>query len=325
MDPDKLEVGELVTDVFLIAKSRLGTDRRGQNYYTLTVNCAGGKQLEAKIWSDNIGAPLEVGQAIEALARVDEYMGDTQLNIQRYEVIPPEEFDPSPYVRSSDIDADAAFNTLFDWQGDDFSNPYLKRLMKELYENEGFARSFKTSPAASHHHHNYLGGLAEHTLEVWELAERFCAQYEEQINRELMLAGAALHDIGKIRCYELLSGVSEHTDEGYLLNHIFISSSMISNLWDRNVTPEVESENKEEASELKHVLLHIILSHHGKKEWGSPVIPQTPEALLIHYCDQISATMRTCFDAMEEIPEGESWTDWLLVMDNRRKLFAPER
>lgn len=323
MDPTELEVGELVSDVFLVSEAKLGTDRRGGQYYSLTVNCEGGRQVDAKVWSDNIGEPLEAGNAIEALARVDEYKGTLQFNIQRYEIIPPDEFDPAPYVRTADVDVDEGFETLFNWDREEFKNPFLKRLLCEFYNNESFAKQFKSSPAASHHHHNYTGGLVEHTLEMWELADRMCDQFGDKVDRELLLAGTTLHDVGKIKCYHLLSGVSERTDYGDLLDHIFISASMVSNLSDQIIADDAAGLGREEAGRQKAMVLHLILSHHGKKEWGSPVLPQCPEAILLHFCDQISATMRSCFDAIEAVPEGQERTDWLTIMDNARKLVVP--
>lgn len=323
MDPFSLEVGELVTAEFLVAEARLAVDRRGQNYYSLKVNCVGGRSVDAKVWSDNIGAPLQAGQGIEALARVDEYMGRLQLSIQRYSIVPADQFDVSQYVRTADVDVDAAFETLFNWERDEFTSPWFKPLMLDLHGNAGFAREFKTSPAASAHHHNYMGGLAEHTLDVWELVDRLCLYYGDQMDRELALCGAALHDIGKIKSYSLASGVSRHTDVGSLLNHIFISASMVSNLWDRVVTEDVVGDEGERAARDKSLLLHVVLSHHGKRDWGSPVIPQTPEALTVHIADQTSATMHTAFEALRDRPEGEPWTDWVAIMDDRRKLFGP--
>jgi 3'-5' exoribonuclease len=278
--------------------------------------------VDGKVWSDNITAELEAGRPIEVVARVDEYRGEIQLNLQRYEVISPEQFDPSDYVRTTEIDTDSAFDEMFNWQDDEFDNPFYIRLLREFYENESFRTSFTTSPAASRHHHNYGGGLAEHTYEVWGLARKMAEHYGEKLNRDLVLAGAALHDVGKVRCYTLTAGVSEHTDVGNLLNHLFISASMVSNLWDRIMDDSVGEADAAARSRSKALLLHLILSHHGKKEWGSPVIPQLPEAMLLHYCDQMSATMWTCFDAVENAPEGQDWTEKLWLMDQPRSLFV---
>jgi len=323
MDIDSLEPGQLVTDaVLLVAQASLQVDRRGQNYYNLTLNAEGGRQIEGKVWSDNIAAPIEAGQGIEVLARVDEFRGKKQLNIQRYKTLSPDQYDLTPFVRRADIDADAAFETLFNWERDEFSNPRYRRLMAQFHDNATFAAQFKESPAASFHHHNYTGGLIEHTLDVWNLADRISGLYPGRLDRDLLLCGAALHDVGKINSYRLVTGISERTDVGELLDHIFISGSMVSNVWDAAVKGTVPADQAAEAAREKTLLLHIILSHHGKLEWGSPVLPRTPEALLVHYCDVLSAGLHTCLDAVEQTPEGEDWSEIVYLMDAPRRLFV---
>ena len=128
-----------------------------------------------------------------------------------------------------------------------------------------------------------------------------------------------------VRFSVLTGGISQVSDLGELLDHIFIGASMVSNLWDRAVTREVAGDDTDKAARTKAMLLHVILSHHGRKDWGSPVLPQLPEALLIHYCDQLSATMKTCRDALESRPEGEQWSQRLRIMDSPRRLFLPPR
>ncbi len=324
MDIDSLEPGQLLTDeLFLVAESRLGVDRRGQNYYSLKLNAEGGRQIDGKVWADNIAGEIEPGCGLEVLARVDEYRGQKQLNIQRYQVLSPDEHDLTPFVRHTELDVDEAFETLFNWEGDAHSNPHLKRLMDELHGNAGFAAAFKESPAASFHHHNYQGGLIEHTLEVWKLARRIYEVYSERLDRDLLLCGAAVHDVGKVNSYQLVSGVSERTETGELLDHVFISGSMISNLWDRVVKEAAAPERSEETAHYKNLLMHIVLSHHGKMEWGAPVLPRTPEALLVHYCDVMSSSMHKVFGAIEGAAEGKAWTDGVYIMDQARRLLVP--
>jgi 3'-5' exoribonuclease len=323
VDIDALEPGQLITDeVFLVAEARLQVDRRGQNYYSLTLNCEGGRQIEAKVWGDNVDAAIKPGTGLEALARVDEYRGKKQLNIQRYKVLSPEEHDLSAYVRTASIDVEGAFETLFNWDRDEFTNPRLKRLMAEFHGNEAFAKQFKLSPAASFHHHNYQGGLVEHTLEVWNLADAIMRTHGGAFDRELLLCSVSLHDVGKIKSYHLTAGVSERTEVGELLDHIFIGGSMVSNLWDSAVRPEVPDELAVTAAREKELLLHIILSHHGRQEWGSPVLPRTAEAVVVHFADVISSTLHSCFHAIEQTPEGELWTDNVYIMDQARRLFV---
>ncbi len=315
-----LEVGSIVSGVFLVTDAQLLTDRRGRKYYSLKLNMEGGREVAAKVWSDNIDEAIERGQGIESAARVEQYREEIQLNVQRYSVLLPGSFDPAPYVKTSDIDVDAAFTTLFG-SPDTFSDPLIAELIAAFYGHEGFALKFKAAPAAGSRHHNYRGGLIEHTLQVFELAGALAPIYAGKIDRGLLLAGAAVHDVGKVHCYRLVSGVSEHTEEGMLIDHIFIGASMVSNLWDSQVAPSHPERDAKSVSRRKSLLLHMLLSHHGKKEWGAPVLPKTPEAMLLHFCDQISATMQDCLDLLDSLAEGEEWTQWLTVMDEGRKLF----
>ena len=326
MDIESLETGQLITDaVFLVAEARLNVDRRGENYYSLVLNAEGGRRIEGKVWSDCITTPIQAGNAVETLARVDEYRGKKQLNVQRYRILRPDEYDASRFIRTTEVDVDAAFEALFGWDKPDYANPWLKRLMSELHGNAAFAAQFKESPAAQRHHHNYRGGLIEHTLEVWKLADAVSRTHGGPFDREMLLCAAALHDVGKVRTYSLTAGISERTEAGELLDHVFISGSMVSNLWDSVVRPIVPAEKAEEAARQKALLLHVVLSHHGRLEWGSPVLPRTAEALLIHLCDLISSTMHTCFRALAEAPEGGLWTEDVYLMDHARRIFVPPK
>ena len=323
MDIDALEAGQLVTDaVLLVAEASLQVDRRGQSYYSLTLNAEGGRQIEAKVWADNIAEAIKPGVGLEVLARVDEYRGKKQLNIQRYKVVSPDDYDLSSFVRRTEVDRDAAFETLFNWAREGFVNPRLQRLMAEFHGNASFAAQFKESPAASFHHHNYTGGLIEHTLDVWNLADRISGLYPGRLDRDLLMCGAALHDVGKVNTYRLVTGISERTDVGELLDHVFISASMVSNVWDAAVKPSVPADEAAHAAQDKALLLHIILSHHGTREWGAPVLPRTAEALLIHFCDATSAHLHSCFNAIEQTPAGETWSETVYIMDTPRRIYV---
>jgi 3'-5' exoribonuclease len=318
-----MHVGDAVSAIFLVAEAKRAVDRRGQDYYSLVLNCPGGARVDAKVWADNIGEPIEAGKGIDALARVDEYLGNIQLNVQRYRILSPEDFKASDYVRFTEIDVDEAFETMFNWRGSEFKNPGFKKLMLEFHGAESFSREFKLAPGASKHHHNYQGGLIEHTFDVWKLADKLCEHYAGRFDRDMLMCGAALHDIGKVKSYSLAAGVSEQTDTGHLLNHVFVSASMVSNVWDRVLGQEGKGKGGDAAARDKMLVLHIILSHHGRLEWGAAVLPQIPEAILLHYCDQMSASIWSSFEAIATRPKSENWTDWLSIMDERRRIFVP--
>ncbi len=178
------------------------------------------------------------------------------------------------------------------------ADPWIRRLLTHLLvEDEALRTAFAKAPAAKSLHHVYLGGLLEHTLSVAAMALLACSHYRA-INRDLVLAGVLLHDLGKTRelTYQRSFGYS---DIGNLIGHITMETLWVSQAMDRlGDFPE----------ELRHQLLHIILSHHGKLEFGSPVLPKTPEALLVHYLDDLDGKLEGTLRAIREDGGEANWT-----------------
>lgn len=325
MDIDELKSGDVVAkELFLVAEASLLKDKRGQDYYNLKLNHVGAKTIQAKVWSSNISEPINAGDVLEVYGRVDDRFG-LQIDMQQYVHKDPSSVDLSLYVKTTDVDVTQGFEDLFNWADGRSDVPEFVALMMFFHDNERFAADFKTSPAAMVHHHNYQGGLVEHTLEVYNLAELLGKFYGDQIDRDLLLAGAALHDIGKIKSYVLTTGVSQMTDAGSLLAHVFISASMVSNVWDVLAKEHQEAGGTPFDATRKHLLLHAILAHHGRIEWGSPVLPQVPEALLLYLADNTSAMMKSTFDAITNKKPSTDWTDFVYIMDAKRRFFVPSR
>lgn len=159
-------------------------------------------------------------------------------------------------------------------------NPHLKKILTTILEDPEFKHKFFTAPAAKIHHHNYTGGLLVHTNEVIEICETISNIYEG-INHDLLITGAILHDIGKIKTYDYDTEDIEINYEGRMLDHIFIGANMLETVVEKIDTPKT----------LRIQLIHMILSHHGKTElgWGSTVDPKIPEAIALHHADDISA------------------------------------
>ena len=127
---DELKPGQVLSsEVFLVAEASLKVDRRGDNYYNLVLNHEGGKQIDAKVWSDNLEDEIEAGCALEVLARVDEFKGNLQLNVQRYRVLEEDEYDSSRFVQTTDVDRDEAFEKMFNWNREEFDDPDDERLV----------------------------------------------------------------------------------------------------------------------------------------------------------------------------------------------------
>ena len=194
---------------------------------------------------------------------------------------------------------------------------YMSTLLKYVFiDDKEFAGKFKKAPAAVFYHQNYVGGLLEHTLKVVNICMVLAKEYEN-IQRDLLVTGALLHDIGKVLEYKVFP--LERTFEGRLLGHIALGYNMVKTKIDnlRSLPgmgfPKV----------LELGILHMILSHHGRLEWGSPVVPMTPEALVLHYADVIDSKMWSVFDKLKEAErQGDVWTDAIKSLDNIR-FFNP--
>lgn len=184
-------------------------------------------------------------------------------------------------------------------------DPWISTLLTALFVEDGNLRAaFALAPAAKSMHHAYLGGLLEHTLSILGMVERACSHYQG-MNRDLVVAGALLHDVGKTAelSYQRSFG---YTDAGNLLGHIALESEWISRAVGKIPGfPE----------ELRMQILHIVLSHHGRLEFGSPVLPKTPEALLVHYLDDLDGKLEVMFRAIQDESGGGSWSSYSRALD----------
>jgi 3'-5' exoribonuclease len=184
-------------------------------------------------------------------------------------------------------------------------DPWIHQLLLSLFvEDAALRAAFALAPAAKSMHHAFLGGLLEHTLSTVGMAERACAHYRD-LNRDLVLAGVLLHDVGKTAelSYQRSFG---YTDAGNLLGHIALEAEWISRTMGKIPGfPEV----------LRLQILHIVLSHHGRLEFGSPVLPKTPEALLVHYLDDLDGKLEAMFRAISDESAGGSWSPYSRTLE----------
>lgn len=184
-------------------------------------------------------------------------------------------------------------------------DPWIRRLLEALFVADADLRgAFAQAPAAKSMHHVFLGGLLEHTLSVAGLADRACAHYRD-MNRDLVLAGVLLHDVGKTAelSYQRSFG---YTDAGNLLGHIALETD-----WINRAVGKIPGFPED----LRLQILHIVLSHHGRLEFGSPVLPKTPEALLVHYLDDLDGKLEVMFRAAQDASDSGSWSPFHRALD----------
>lgn len=259
---------------------------------------------------DNVSEciPLfEQGDVVKVRATVCRFDGRLQLKVDRMKRAPQGEFDLGDFLPKTTKDVDAMWLELAKHVSS-FNDPHLKALLTRFLEDEEISAALRDAPAAKGMHHAWIGGLLEHIVSLLGIADLAAGHYPE-INRDLLLTGVVLHDIGKLRELAWKTGFS-YTIEGQLLGHITIGIGMV--------------EKKLESlpgfpPKLRLLVEHMILSHHGQYEFGSPKLPMIPEAVLLHYLDDMDAKMQTIRSELERsVAQGrpaDQFTDWVRAME----------
>lgn len=296
-------VGESFDDFLLIKEVRSGTASNGKPFLTLFFVDATG-EIDAKLWdaSQEDEATFINGKVVKVAGDIIDYRGTLQLRIKS--IRPAQVTDGvrvSDFLEKSPIDKEELqeymMEAIFEME-----NPNLQRIVRAFIKK--YQEDLFIYPAASKNHHAYMSGLAYHIVTMLKTAKSLCFIYPE-LNKDLLYAGIILHDIGKI--HELSGVVSTtYTTEGTLLGHISLMVTEID---------EMAKELKIEGEEVT-LLQHIILSHHGKGEWGSPKPPLIREAEMIHFIDLIDAKMNMLNKALDKTSPGQ-FTERLFAMDNR--------
>jgi 3'-5' exoribonuclease len=210
---------------------------------------------------------------------------------------------PTDFLPATSRDVDKMFSRLMEVTAT-LQDPNLKKLFDLFWADPEFTEAFKTAPAAKGMHHAYLGGLLEHTLSMTLLAEAVAGHYSG-INRDLLIAGAVLHDSGKIKEFEYASKI-DYSDAGRLVSHIVIAVEMLNEKISR-----IDGFPSENALLLKH----MIVSHHGSRDFGSPEVPKTIEAVLLHYIDEIDSKVNGIREFIASEDPGESWTSYHRLLE----------
>ncbi|WP_156204463.1 3'-5' exoribonuclease YhaM family protein [Candidatus Syntrophocurvum alkaliphilum] len=285
--------GTQIWGKYLILEKVQRKTKDGKNMFNLKIGDSSG-EINVVVWENcAISGALEVGAVIGLLGDVGVYANRVQVTARKMKVLTDE--DPLEYLKAPNISIDDLvykLNTMIDSIKDD----HITNLIKRIFTTE-LTEEFIKAPAAKKIHHNYSGGLLEHTVTVCELCLKTCETYP-MLNRDLLIAGAILHDIGKIDEYNI-KVVPEYTVEGRLIGHIVLGNELIT-----KTINEMRAEGIEFPQKLEWMIKHMILSHHGVLEYGSPVVPLFPEAFLLHMMDNLDAKMFV-FDEKITTSEGE--------------------
>lgn len=298
-----LKVGAAVDQYLLIKESTKGVTTMGKPFMTLILQDKSGS-IESKLWDagDEQAQMYPAGVIVQIGGEIQDYRGKMQLRIKQIRPVRPEEpIQVTDLVQSSETPKEQLFEELQQYLFD-ITNPTINRITRQLVKKH--EQAFITFPAATKNHHEYASGLIDHVTSMLRLGKSIADLYPT-LNRDLLYAGIILHDIGKV--IELSGPISTvYTVKGNLLGHISIMVSEI-----ELVAQELELDGEEVM-----LLQHMVLSHHGKEEWGSPKKPMIQEAEILHYIDNIDAKMNTLKRALSKTEPGE-FTERLFALDNR--------
>jgi 3'-5' exoribonuclease len=295
-----LQDGQAVNAVFLVRDRKLAQKRNGEDFLRLTLSdCTGSRPAVCWDGAKDAYDLAEPGTAIRITAQyaVSDRYGP-QLTVKTVTSAGPDDYEltdlldgPAMSVEQMELDLRDLIQTV--------RNPNLRRLLGTLFgERSEVWQRFRSAPAAKFYHQAYAHGLLEHTLTVGQAVSAISASFGG-VDRDLAVTGALLHDIGKIEAYSSDPAAIDLTDDGKLLGEIPLGYYLV-----RREIERIEGF----PWELARALLHIILSHHGALENGSPVLPATREATVVHSIDNLGGKLGSFDRLQKDLPEGESWS-----------------
>ncbi|MGC2474152.1 MAG: HD domain-containing protein [Candidatus Sulfotelmatobacter sp.] len=310
---------KVITSTFVVVAKQIKPKKTGEPYLALTLGDRSG-QLEAKMW-DNVEEVLDAFEQDDFLkikGLINKYKQRFQLTIHKLRKLGESEIEFADYLPKTTKDINELWQSLTGFVSG-IQNPHLKALVQAFMADPAISAAYRNAPAAKTLHHAYIGGLLDHVVSLFRSCDLICRNYP-QVNRDLLLTGAFFHDIGKI--HELTYNRSfSYSTKGQLLGHMIIELEMLQSKLEK--FPDFPEE-------LKTLVEHLIISHHGEYEFGSPKLPMFPEALMLHYLDDLDSKM----EAMRAQFERESslegaWTSYNASLGrpllNTEKFLNPKK
>jgi 3'-5' exoribonuclease len=308
----ELADGEGVEDVFLVSDKQLRANRNGNLYIQVDLRDRSG-MINARLW--NAGEPLfrsfDVGDFVRARGKVQLFQGALQVILTGLEKIEANAIDLTDFLPHTTQDVGALLQKLRDVLRK-IGDPHLRALADCFLMDDAFLRDFCTVPAGVRNHHAYVGGLLEHVVTLLDAAERLLPLYPG-VDRDLVLVGVFLHDCGKVRELTCKKAFA-YTDEGQLVGHITIGVEMVT----EKAAEAAKLTGEPFPPELLLRVKHMILSHHGQLDFGSPVVPMTPEAIFLATLDNLDAKVNTFTrDVREDRNATSAWTPYSQSLGRR--------
>ena len=286
-----------ITTFFLVCEKEIRNTREGKPYLRLELGDRSGT-IEARMWDqfETAAQGINRDDFVKVQARVEIYKNRPQLSVMQVRLAKPEEIDLADFLPQTKADVAKLYAQLLAFAAS-ITNPWLKKLVAGILSDPAIAARYKRAPAAKVMHHAYLGGLLEHVVSLCGLAKQVAAHYPE-LDLDLLLSAAMLHDVGKLDelCYERAIG---YTVEGQLLGHIVMEVETVSKAINgiEGFPPN-----------LKTVVQHLLISHHGEYEFGSPKLPMIREALVFHYLDDLDSKLAAARAALDVDTGDPEWS-----------------
>lgn len=298
---EELKEGDYVDDLFLVKSSKLAETRAGKPCLFLDLADKSG-EISGPVWdnAEKVATISRVGDFLRLRAQVQIYRDKLQLRIEHIETVDKEQVALADFVPASVYDLDKMAHKLQKIVAS-VENPWIRKLLNRFFQKGEMWESFQTAPAAKGIHHAYVGGLLEHCLSMAGVADMVSKHYPG-VDRSLLLAGVFLHDIGKLQELRENTGLVEYTTVGRLKGHLVMGSELVA---------EQANRIKDFPGELLLQVQHLILSHHGRQEFGSPTVPMTPEAFLLSFIDDLDSKMNLLEQLRrKQQAEGHQWTEY---------------
>ena len=316
---ENMKEGDVINDIFAVnIKNPPRTYKKGTMFGFIASDKTG--KINVKYWGGEnkervkrIYDSFRIGDVVQLrLGNVEIYQEKLQISINEtsggIRRCNPNEYDKSDFVPSLTKEKIKKLLQELKDNINDIQNTKLKNLLDLFFNDPEFVENYSKSPSAMTHHHNYIGGNLEHAIGVIRLCKTMCKTYKG-INKDLLITGAILHDVGKIKEYQITASIDK-TGEGNFIGHIVIGDR-----WIRNKISELRKNNIDFDKKLEDYLCHMILSHHGKYEYGSPKMPKIIEACVLFQADLMDSQIKNYIQNFEENRKNTD-DEWVFVWDS---------
>ncbi|HUT21885.1 MAG TPA: HD domain-containing protein [Candidatus Bipolaricaulota bacterium] len=311
---ENLELGQKLSgESFFVKSVNKSKTQAGKEYWNLLLGDKTG-QVSAKVWADHLSDchEAQTGQIVSVSGSVQEFKGNKQIIVESLSIA--QDYDESDFMGKSKKNIDDLYKIV---EKNIFSikNEYLKKLIDGFFGDSNFEEKFKKAPGAERIHHAYLGGLLEHVTEMLNLASLIAEDYPV-VDHDLLICGVLLHDIGKMEELEINGGI-KRTIGGKLVGHLPLGFL--------TVAKKIDS-IKNFPDNLKYKLHNLILSHHGKREFGSPMLPMSLEAVILYRIDELSSKANVAAEEYERGVEASSvFSEKIFALDNTELYIGDDR